>query len=240
MSKGYKNALEDEDIPDIEESNLIGAPNTDKENEDIPVFEEEEDTPSFSDKEEPLRKSILSGTDSGGVDIASIAAAAASEAVSAALTAIQLQKEENPDLQLLLQQIVSLKQELSDMREELNTHNADLESIKREILYAKENDDDATNIINTFLLQLREAPKYLSEIQEERQKNTVQKKELAEQLERFQSISSSVDEMIQLYSDASNIIQLTQDANQSAAMEKIEKTSQGMLKKIKGLLGNKE
>ena len=101
-------------------------------------------------------------------------------------------------------------------------------------------DDSTANIINAFLLQLREAPKYLSEIHEERQKREVQSKEIAEQLERFQSISSNVEGMVQLYSDASNIIQLTQDANQPAAMVKIEKTSQGMLKKIKGFWGNKE
>ena len=136
-----------------------------------------------------------------------------------------------------MNKVDELKKELSDMREELNSSKADLESIKKSTLYEKENDDSAANIINAFLLQLREAPKYLSEIHEERKKREIQSQEISAQLEKLQNISSSVDGIIQIYSDASNIIQLTQDANQVAAMAKIEKTSQGMLKKIKGLLG---
>ena len=237
MSEEYKNTPEDEDIPDIEESSLIGTSDADQENEDAPVFGEKEDASSLSRPEETSEKPSTPVTEGKGTDMASIVAAAASEAISAALSAVHPQKDQTADLQLLS---AALKKEVGDLREELNTSKADLESIKKSTLYEKENDDSAANIINAFLLQLREAPKYLSEIHEERQKREVQSKEIAEQLERFQSISSNVDGMVQLYSDASNIIQLTQDANQPAAMVKIEKTSQGMLKKIKGFLGNKE
>lgn len=236
MSEEYKNTPEDEDIPDIEESSLIGTSDADQENEDAPVFGEKEDASSLSRPEETSEKPSTPVTEGKGIDMASIVAAAASEAISAALSAVHPQKDQTADLQLLSEQIAALKKEVGDLREELNTSKADLESIKKSTLYEKENDDSAANIINAFLLQLREAPKYLSEIQ----KREVQSKEIAEQLERFQSISSNVDGMVQLYSDASNIIQLTQDANQPAAMVKIEKTSQGMLKKIKGFLGNKE
>lgn len=240
MSEEYKNTPEDEDIPDIEESSLIGTSDADQENEDAPVFGEKEDASSLSRPEETSEKPSTPVTEGKGTDMASIVAAAASEAISAALSAVHPQKDQTADLQLLSEQIAALKKEVGDLREELNTSKADLESIQKSTLYEKENDDSAANIINAFLLQLREAPKYLSEIHEERQKREVQSKEIAEQLERFQSISSNVDGMVQLYSDASNIIQLTQDANQPAAMVKIEKTSQGMLKKIKGFLGNKE
>ena len=227
MSEEYKNTPEDEDIPKIEESSLIGASDADQ---------EKEDTSSLSRPEETSEKPSISVTENSSTDMASIVAAAASEAISAALSAVHPQKDQTADLQLLSEQIATLKKEVGDLREELNASKADLESIKKSTLYEKENDDSAANIINAFLLQLREAPKYLSE----RQKREVQSKEIAKQLERFQSISSNVDGMVQLYSDASNIIQLTQDANQPAAMVKIEKTSQGMLKKIKGFLGNKE
>ena len=230
MSEEYKNTPEDEDIPNIEESSLIGASDTDQ---------EKEDTSSLSRPEETSEKPSISVTENSSTDMASIVAAA-SEAISAAFSAVHPQKDQTADLQLLSEQIAALKKEVSDLREELNASKADLESIKKSTLYEKENDDSAANIINAFLLQLREAPKYLSEIHEERQKREVQSKEIAEQLERFQSISSNVEGMVQLYSDASNIIQLTQDANQPAAMVKIEKTSQGMLKKIKGFWGNKE
>ena len=231
MSDGYTNMPEGEDIPDIEESSLIGAADTDQENKDTPIFKEKEDISSMPDLE------ASKTPPASGVDIASIAATAASQAVSAALSVMQPPKDESVNLQALLNKVDELKKELSDMREELNSSKADLESIKKSTLYEKENDDSAANIINTFLLQLREAPKYLSEIHEERKKREIQSQEISAQLEKLQNISSSVDGIIQIYSDASNIIQLTQDANQVAAMAKIEKTSQGMLKKIKGLLG---
>lgn len=232
MSAEYTNVPEGEDIPDIEESSLIGAVDTDQKNEDAPSLEEKEDIASVSELEASENLPV-----SPGVDIASIAATAASQAIAAALSAIQPPKDESADLQALLNKIDELKKELSDMREELNSSKADLEGIKKSTLYEKEDDDSAANIINAFLLQLREAPKYLAEIHEEQQKREAQEKEISAQLEKLQNISSSVDGIVQLYSDASNIIQLTQDANQAAAMEKIEKTSQGMLKKIKGLLG---
>ena len=126
MSEEYKNTPEDEDIPNIEESSLIGASDADQ---------EKEDTSSLSRPEETSEKPSISVTENSSTDMASIVAAAASEAISAALSAVHPQKDQTADLQLLSEQIAALKKEVGDLREELNTSKADLESIKKSTLY---------------------------------------------------------------------------------------------------------
>ena len=125
MSEEYKNTPEDEDIPNIEESSLIGASDADQ---------EKEDTSSLSRPEETSEKPSISVTENSSTDMASIVAAAASEAISAAFSAVHPQKDQTADLQLLSEQIAALKKEVSDLREELNASKADLESIKKSIL----------------------------------------------------------------------------------------------------------
>ena len=107
MSEEYKNTPEDEDIPNIEESSLIGASDADQ---------EKEDTSSLSRPEETSEKPSISVTENSSTDMASIVAAAASEAISAALSAVHPQKDQTADLQLLSEQIAALKPEVSDLR----------------------------------------------------------------------------------------------------------------------------